>query len=91
MVVSRHIAECNNGFRNIKKPKQRGSLLGLFDKLLLGFIWVVIGSLIDESLGNKGFQRFDNRIESRTGHQQNPKANIVCFRIFVFWCPVREC
>ena len=47
---------------NSKKPKQRGSLLGLFDKLLLGFIWVVIGSLIAESLENKGFQLFDNRL-----------------------------
>ena len=35
MVVSRRIAECNNGFRNIKKPKQRGNLLGLFEGSLL--------------------------------------------------------
>ena len=55
----------------VKKPKQRGSLLGLFDKLLLGFIWVVIGSLIAESLYIKGFQRFNNRLRVPYGSPKN--------------------
>ena len=65
------------------------------EEIRLGFSIYLSFDLFGSLLGREALKAFILKafsvsligFESRTGHQQIPKSNIVRFRDFCFWCP----
>ena len=74
----------------VKSPSKEEILLGFSIYLSFDLFGSLLGREALKVFKIKAFSGLIIGFESRTGHQQNPKANTVCFRIFAFWCPIWE-